>query len=229
MQLRLDRFTFKNDTKCFIQLANDHQAQEAIQRLNNAKLHGKPISVKPLGAGFQWSRPDRAGKDRETSRSFFQFNEEGNEVAEALKPLLEGRRCILRVQPPGWGSKQGTMSKNKAARQVVNKYMGQFGIEVVGGMSAFFGDKRDEPRLLCIIDFATKEGAEAAIKAINNTVIEDRRTLLEVSKMAPWRAHQVGLVDQKLLKQLQEADLASQKTYPDKYPVSSSVPIEKKM
>lgn len=143
-------------------------------------------------------------------------HDEGNNAAEALKPLLEGRRFMLQVQTPGWPRRENE-SSNKAAERIVIEHMGPFGIESIGDFRPFLGDKKPQPRMLCMIDFATQEGAEKAVEAINDTIIEGRKTILRPSNMAPWRAHQVGKVSPDLLKQLQEKDLAPLETYEDKF------------
>jgi hypothetical protein len=118
---------------------------------------------------------------------------------------------MLQVQTPGWSN------KNKANREAINKHLGSFGIEAIGGTSSFYGDKKPEPRILCFLDFATKEGAEAAIKAIHGTEIEGVRVSLRLSRLAPWRAHQVGKFDMAALQKLQKAGLAPTETHPDKF------------
>jgi RNA recognition motif-containing protein len=209
MQLRFDRFTFQNDRRCFVELASEQQAQDAIQRLQKKKLQGQTLVVKPLVENFIWGRNSEEG--RLSSRHFF---DEGKNAAEAIKPLLEDRRYMLLVQTPGW---QDSKKTNEAANEVLEKHFEPFGVETRSMLRPMFGDKKPEPRLLCFIDFTTKEGAEKAVEAIHEKTIEGRRTKLLSCKLSAWRAHQIGKVDAGLLKQLQEKEIAPKETREDRF------------
>ena len=226
MQLSFDRFTFRNDGRCFVELADDQQAQEAIQRLSKAKLFKQPVRVQAAWPSFRWVQDVHVTEEGGVSRYFYQSNEGKNEAAEAVKPIIEGRRCLLQVQPPGWASDK---TANETARQVIKEHMGKFGIATISSMSAFYGETKKDPRLMCWIDFVTKEGADAAIKEINNTEIQGRLTKLLVSKMAAWRAYQLGKVDPEALKQLQEADLAPKEINENKFALYRKIPVQKQI
>jgi hypothetical protein len=125
---------------------------------------------------------------------------------------------VLSVETPGWNGQKGSKrSVNAIAREVIKKHIGPFGIEAIGGLSPFYGDLKREPQFLTHIDFESREGAQQAAKAIHDTEIEGRRTLLEACKLAPWRADRIGKVDKDVLAQLRESGIASQEPYTDKF------------
>jgi RNA recognition motif-containing protein len=171
------------------------------------------VYVKPVKPDFTWRDVNSPIKTESgnLTRFFYQSLEKGTQVTTALKPLFENRRCMLQVQTPGWSN------KNNANREAINKHLGSFGIECISKTSSFYGDKKPEPRLLCFIDFATEEGAQAAIKAIHDTEIEGVRVSLRQSHLAPWRADQIGRFDMNALQELQKAGRASKETHPDKF------------
>ncbi|KAF2127385.1 hypothetical protein P153DRAFT_295453 [Dothidotthia symphoricarpi CBS 119687] len=213
MQLRLDRFTFHNDTICFVELANEKQAQDAANRLNGKILLEKSVTVStPLKDGFVWKQGWQP--DSETSGSRYFLHEDDAAPHEAIKPLLEGRRVMFSVMTPGWGDGI-TSTRQKASREILHKHLDKYGIEAISGLSPFLGDKRPSPRLLCFIDFETKEGATSAMEALHETEIEGRKVWIKPSEIAPWRAHHFGKVNQSVLATLQEKGLAPQELNED--------------
>ncbi|EAT87282.2 hypothetical protein SNOG_04891 [Parastagonospora nodorum SN15] len=210
-QCRLDRFTFQNDTRCFIELATEEQAQKAIEALNGIEFMHKSIVVAPMKDGFVWAKKPESSHDS----YFFDVNEVS--PSEALKPLLEERRLMFSVQPPGWGPKIGGSGHNDIARHHMERHLGQFGITCFSKLAPFYGDLKQRPRMLCFIDFETKSGADQAVRAFDDKEMEGCKVRLQPCKLAPWRAHQVGKVDKALLSQLQEKGLASTEPYEDKF------------
>ncbi|KAF2833446.1 hypothetical protein CC86DRAFT_461812 [Ophiobolus disseminans] len=210
MQLRLDRFTFHNSSMCCIELASEEQAQRATGELDNIELLRRKIRVKPLREDFVW------GSTAEQAHSRY-FDEHEISPSEALRPLLEGRRMLFSVQPPGWGEPNSSVDHNKIAKQVLVDHLEKFGIETTGALQPFYGDLKQTPRMLCFLDFKTKGGADQAVQAIHETDIQGRKVWLQQAVLAPWRAWQIGRVDQAVLAELQEKGLASKEPYEDKF------------
>jgi RNA recognition motif-containing protein len=210
MQMRLDRFTLKNSRRCFIELGSEQQAKMAVNELNNAQLLDEEIIVKPLKDDFVWGFVSEKSNDLGESRY---FDQNTKTVSEAVKPLLESRRMMLSVQTPGWGEKHSTVGHNKIAWDIIERYLGEYGIEAVGDLQPFFGDMQLVPRMLCFVDFKTKAGADQAVQAIHDTEIEGRKVWLKESVLAPWRAHHIGKVDPSVLATLQEKGLAPMETF----------------
>lgn len=76
-------------------------------------------------------------------------------------------------------------------------------------------DSRNDTILLTHVEFSTKEDAQRAVDALNNTVIEGRRVELKPHLVTAVRAEQTGRVDKGVLAQLQEAGLLLPKAEPD--------------
>ncbi|OAL47100.1 hypothetical protein IQ07DRAFT_589976 [Pyrenochaeta sp. DS3sAY3a] len=212
MQIRLDKFTFHNDTMCFVELGSEQQAADAVESLNNSQFQASTIIAKILKPDFVWG-PLTARQTGAASRYFF---DEGNGAEEAVRPLLEGRRKMLSVQTPGWGDPKGTVSEaNATAIEIIHNTFDKYGLECVGSLRPFYGDKKSKPRMLCHLDFKTIEGAEKAVRDLDDTEIAHRRTWVKNSEPSAWRAHQIGKVNPALLTQLQEAKIAPEETYDD--------------
>jgi RNA recognition motif-containing protein len=214
IQIQHDRFSFTNRGSCFIELASEQQAQEAVQKLNGKKFMDSKLAVTPIKEDFIWGGSPNSPENVTNERYFL---DEGNQAAEAIRPILEGRRYILKVATPGWASKDQSENQNQVARRLIAEHFGPFGLEAVGQLSVFYGDHKSHPRMLCMIDFKTQEGAERAVAALDNTEIEGRLTQLVVSRPAPWRADQMGKVDKSLLKALEEKGLLDEPVREDKF------------
>lgn len=210
----MDRFTFHNNGLCFVELSSEEEAQKALKVLHETKSEKSEWKAAPVKKDFVWGSYPGTNKTGEGVSRF--FVDEGTNASEALRPLIEGRRKLFAVQPPGWGPEQSSAGHNKKARQVVQDHFGKYGIETISKMEPFFGDKLSHPRMLCFIDFTTKDGADQAAEN-HDPEIEGRKVWLSPVVMAPWRAHQVGKVDAALLAELQEKGLASKETYEDKF------------
>ncbi|KAH7389450.1 hypothetical protein DE146DRAFT_680304 [Phaeosphaeria sp. MPI-PUGE-AT-0046c] len=211
IQLTVDRFTFHNNGLCFVELSSEEEAQKALKALHGTGLKDSNIKAIPVKEDFVWG-----GQTKSRGGSRF-FIDEGENASEALRPLIEGRRKMLCVQPPGWLSENSSVGHNQKARQVVQDHFGKYGIETIGKLEPFFGDKLSHVRMLGFIDFATKDGADRVVKDFENTEIEGRKVCFREVVMAPWRAHQVGKVNAALLAKLQQKGLASKETYEDKF------------
>jgi hypothetical protein len=215
--LRLDRFSFQNDKRCFIEFENKQDAQKAVQVLNDTGFMNQKIVVQPLKADFVWdSGVQKHGDSHRLSLSRYFYDGETSPF-DALQPLLEGRRILLQLQTPGWGERHSTIGHNKIALGKIEDHLGKYGIEAVSGMQPFYGDMKPHPRMLCLIDFKTTAGADQAIQEVNETEIDGRTVWLKKSETAPWRAHQIGKVDRSLLAELQEKGLAPLEIHEDRF------------
>ncbi|KAH7371504.1 hypothetical protein BKA66DRAFT_423885 [Pyrenochaeta sp. MPI-SDFR-AT-0127] len=215
IQIRMDRFTFHNEAMCFVELGSEKQAAEAVQQLNGSEFQAKSIVARPMKEDFTWGPRIDVSKGYSARRHFY---DDGVSSRDAAMPLVEGRRMMLSVQTPGWGTADLNVSgRNKVVLDIIDQYFGKYGIEALGGLHPFYGDKKANPRLLCFIDFKTKQGADLAVAETHDTQIEGRKTWLQLSNPSPWRAHQIGKVDKALLVELQEKGLLPQETYEDKF------------
>lgn len=216
--MQLDRFTFHNNTSCFVELENEVQVSKALQSLDKLKFMRKTIFARPMREDFIWGRTPRQSEEQQINGRNRYFYAEGSGPSDALRALREGRRMMLSVQTPGWGTQDMIVStRNKHSLAIIEQYLGKYDIEAIGNLSPFYGDKKDHPRMLCFMDFRTKAGANQAVVDLQDTEIEDRRVLLRPSSPSPWRSHQIGKVDKTLLEELQAMGLASMETYDDKF------------
>ncbi|KAI4950471.1 hypothetical protein J4E91_004354 [Alternaria rosae] len=216
--MRLDRFTFQNDTMCFVELGSGAEAAKVISELQDVEIQRKNLKVKPLKDDFVWG-PVQEKRDQPYPTRYF-FDEGTAAALEAVRPLLEGRRLMVRVQTPGWTPNAGISKQKQNAQRILDEYFAKHGtIERISDFSPFYGDKKAEPRLVCFIDFATKEGADKAIENIHNKEIEGHLTWLTRSETNQWRSHQIGKVAPEALKQLQESGVApkDEELYEDKF------------
>lgn len=212
--MRVDAFTFHNDSRCFVELGSPEEARKAIEQLHETEIHQKKMTVLPLKDDFEWGPKKSAKEPPFESRYFY---DEGNAAQEAIQPLIEGRRTMLSVQTPGWspGSTMGTAKHN--ALDIIAQNFGQYGIERVGDISVFYGDKKANPRMLCLIDFKTKEGVEQAIKEKHETQINDRLVWLQRSEPSPWRVQQFWKSVPQAIEDLQEKGVLSKEMHEDRF------------
>lgn len=216
IQLNLDRFNFHNNGMCSVELSSREEAQKAVKALRGIVFKDSNLKAEPAKEDFVWGSRDKYNsKAGETGSRY--FVDEGANASEALRPVFEGRRKMFSVQPPGWLSENSSVGHNAKARQVIQDHFSKYGIESVSKMEPFFGDKLSHVRMLCFIDFATKDGADRVVEEFENAEIDGRKVAFRSVVMAPWRAHQVGKVNAALLAELQEKGLASKETYDDKF------------
>jgi RNA recognition motif-containing protein len=202
--MRVDRFSFRNDTKCFVELGSEAEATKIIGELNSTELQGKKLVVTPIADQFIWGF-SREKRPRPFGGRYF-YDEGTESVFEAARPLLEGRRLMLQVKTPGWLPKSPISQQKLNTNRILEQYFAKHGaIERVSDFSTFYGDLQPKPRIACFIDFATREGADNAIEKIHNTEIEGRLTWLTRSIPGKWRAEQIGKLAPEVLKQLQES------------------------
>jgi len=211
-QFRIDRFTFHNDSYYHAELASPEQAEAAISQLHLStalserdKQH--PIIVKLMDPEkFRWKGI--------TSLSNRFFYDEGDNAAKALLPVKEGRRVQVRVQTPfwkpTWPEKPAKISASRKGygAKLMRDAFERFGIEAMSDVA--FNDSRvtEEPKHYCHIDFKTKEGAEEAIRELDETELEERKIEVRKNEVNGWRAQQFGRVDMDLLEELQQLGLA---------------------
>ncbi|CAG5182005.1 uncharacterized protein ALTATR162_LOCUS9944 [Alternaria atra] len=189
---------------CYLELGSEAEAAKVIKELDGLEEQGSKMVAKPLKADFIWGDAGKRNVEPFGSRYFY---DEGIAASDAIRPLLENRRTMLSVQTPGWSAGDRVSVAKQNASQIIERYFGKYGIERIGDISPFYGDKKQNPRLLCFMDFKTKEGAENAINDYHNTEIEGRLTWLKFSEPANWRSHQIGKVSPEALKKLQESSL----------------------
>lgn len=173
---------------------------QAVQKLDDKLLKGSSVVVRPLNKDFYWDQGFKKDK------AFFFLDE--NTPSQAIQPLLQGRRIVLQVEGSGWQSQEGSgKSVNVTRREIIEKHIGPFGIEVIGSLNPIWRQKGRDRTFLANIDFASKEGAEQAIKAFHGKEVEGKRVYLIPSTLNSTRAKQMGDVDQGVLEQVRDRGL----------------------
>lgn len=207
-QLRLNRFSFGNDAFFHAELANEEQASEAIETMHKTKFLGKfRMRVRPLLPNFEW-------KNLSNNFNRWVYEEGSSAVANAVVPIKEGRRFELHVEPPAWKSQSNLEPVDqKTARvlhceKVIAEAFDRFGIESMSSPAIFPENVPPEPKHFCQIDFKTKEGAEEAVRAMDNTKLEGLLILVRKMKLREGRSRQIGRLNMGVLKELQELGLA---------------------
>jgi hypothetical protein len=206
LSLRLDRFTFNHDRKAAIELESAEQAQKAIELLHNHEpnIKGAKIYVVPLKSEYEWEIPTHA-----SSRGTAKVDSSDAGLEAAIQPIIDGRRLMFSVLPPGWADLKARVNvRNEANRDVIKRTLEPYGIEVVGRASTNWGDKSQTPRFLAFVDMKTKQGADEAIRKVNDTVVQGLPVALQLSQMPAWKAYRLGQVDKERLAMLQEKGLA---------------------
>ncbi|KAH7084727.1 hypothetical protein BKA63DRAFT_1569 [Paraphoma chrysanthemicola] len=194
LQMRLDRFSFENDKRCFVELATEDEAKRALQYLNRTLFMEQEILVTPMKKAFIWG-PEREAHSILATRFFYP---DILSPKAALAPLIEGRRIQLRVQPPGWKRPDGSDTLRKAIARVIEENFADFGIEAVSKLIPFSGPS-EATKYLCSIDFTTKSGADEAIDRFNDAEIEGRKVQLQRASLSTGFARQIGKIDPSLL------------------------------
>ncbi|KAH7094377.1 hypothetical protein FB567DRAFT_585754 [Paraphoma chrysanthemicola] len=197
LQMRLDRFSFENDRRCFVELATEEQAKRALEHLNKTLFMEQEMLITPMKEAFIWG-PEREAHSILATRYFYP---DILSPKAALAPLIEGRRIQLRVQPPGWKSSNGSDTLRKASARVIEENFANFGIEAVSKLKPFPG-RSEAAKFLCLIDFATKSGADEAIDRFNDSEIEGRKVQLRRVAVSAVFARQIGKIDPSLLAML---------------------------
>jgi hypothetical protein len=84
-----------------------------------------------------------------------------------------------------------------------------FGLETIGSLIPPFNQRRKSDRSpLTQVEFASKEGGEQAVEALNDKPIEGRRVwLVKQEFIHPSTADRIGRMDKRVLEQLQQAGL----------------------
>jgi hypothetical protein len=233
IQMRMDRFNFKNDTSCFIELASEEQALKAVEVLHQTKLLDHTIKVMPLMRSFVWQSVDR---DPNLHSSQWLFVTD-SVLSDAVTPLVEGRRVMLYVQTPGWLPDSTKKAHVEACTRIIEAHFGKQNIEAISTIPSSRNMKKvlkSDPRMLCLIDFKTKDGAEKAIQAIHDTEIGGCKVLLQPGIVSPWGAKSIERYDPLLLVELQEKRLAPSQTeldgffgrYPGKKKMNKKTKVE---
>ncbi|KAI2474789.1 hypothetical protein Ptr902_04717 [Pyrenophora tritici-repentis] len=218
LQMVIDRFNFCNNSFVFAELGSEEEAKRLVEQWGNlTSLHKYMGGVQHIKPDFVWSRlPSETREICPTSKPRF-FIPQGSTTRDALRPLEEGRRMMLSVKTPGWFPKLRVGEAREKNFEVIGRLLSKHGIEAISGHAPFYGDMQQMPRLLCMMDFETKEGAEKASLEIHDTVVEGRLTWLRPAEPAPWRVHQYAKYDPEYVAELQEKGLVTKETYEDKF------------
>ena len=99
--------------------------------------------------------------------------------------------------------------------RIIQETFEEYGIDNVGDIHPFYGDLKTEPRLLCYMDFKTKEGADEAVRKHHDTEIGGRRTWLTPSTPNAYRTHHFAKVAPKIVAELQEQGILPKETRED--------------
>lgn len=195
---RIDRFTFGNDSNAFVELASEEQAKKAVEALNGQQMQKRTLKVLPMSSTFTWD-----SGFKEENRMFFY---DKDTAVRAVQSIIDGRRCTLYVENPGWKAEKGErFSTQGKRREVVKRTLEPFGLEAIGGITTIWNhDKRKSMSVLTSIDFESKEGAERAMKALDNQVVEGKRVQLKPYVLSQVRAEQISRVDKSVLAHLQQ-------------------------
>ncbi|KAF2642296.1 hypothetical protein P280DRAFT_262648 [Massarina eburnea CBS 473.64] len=206
LTMKMNRFTFNGNTHAYIELPNPEEAQKAVEKLKDATIPGEPspMRVSIVYPDFSWTRFD---SNESHSDRWVMTDADG--IAEAIAPLLEGRRVNFNVKAPGWASlDQKIRLRSAENRDVVIRNLSKYGLESVGKTMVNWGDLTSIPRFLCFVDFSTKAGAEKAIRELDNTEIEGLPVSLVLTVVPLIKAHRIGQMDRATLNDLQKAGLA---------------------
>lgn len=169
--------------------------------------------VRPVKSSFYWEQGFK--KDQR-----FFFHDE-NTPSQAIQPLIEGRRYVLHVESPGWVKKGSDKSVNTIIREIIKKHFEPFGLEVIGALNPAWRDYKKDRMFLTHIDFASKEGAEQAVEALDEKKVEGKQIWLKPCTFNPKRTEQIGNVDKGVLAQLHESGFIPPR--PNKAPSEESV------
>ncbi|KAF1926146.1 uncharacterized protein M421DRAFT_423136 [Didymella exigua CBS 183.55] len=209
LQMRIERFTFQSDTSAFIELGSKEQVDKAVKALNNQKVNGRTLKVTPMSDTFYW---DSGFKKHQR---FFYYD--ATTPSQAIQGVLDGRRYRLYVENPGWVPEvDEAMSVNAKRREVINKAFEPFNVEAIGAVHPVWKkDGRGHKTFVTHIEFSTKEDAQRAVDALNDTVVEGKLVELKPFTVIGKRAEHIGRVDKGVLAQLQEAGLLTSEGDPD--------------
>lgn len=198
MMYRVDRFTFETDSSVFVELASEEEAKKAIEALDGQKILERSLKVNPLSETFYWDSGFK--KDQ---RIFFY---DKDAASQAVQGLIDGRRYRFYVENPGWvAAKNEGISSQAKRREIVMNALAPFGVEALGRINPIWNsDRRSASTILTVLDFETKEGAERAVEALNDQIIEGKRVQLKPFSVSARRAEQIGKLDKNVLAQLQQ-------------------------
>lgn len=196
----MDRFTFEGSSAAFVELDSEEQVQKAVKALDGLNISKRPLRVSRLADTFEWDAENRM------RTQYFVYDTAA--ASQAIQPLLEGRRYTVFVEKPGWISERKlAKSAMQQRREILDRMFQSFNVEAMGGINpAWKFGKSVEMIWVTFVDFRTKEDAQRALDALNNSVVEGKRVeLRQYSTVYPRRAEQIGKVDKGVLTQLQEA------------------------
>jgi hypothetical protein len=202
--MNMDRFRYEGDTYASVELTDEKQAQKAIKELSGNESIGNAIYLRALNPDFDWDNFHNAG------RKYSHFvREDESGTRQAIQPLVEGRRVRISAKSPSWGSKGDSPAQRRdTGRKVLERAFDQFGIESISKITPQFLEKSFYPKFFCHIDFTTKQGADEAISAMNDTDVEGVLVWTKPTEVDAVKAYHIGRVNKGLLAELQEKGLA---------------------
>jgi RNA recognition motif-containing protein len=204
IDMMIDRFRYENNTHASVQLANEQQAQKAVQALHGSKGLGGEIVVRAMDPEHTWDYARNSPKPYS-----FLVPEDHAGLRSAVDPIIEGRRVRVSVKNPAWGKKEDSPAqRHNTDIKAIERMYSPFGIEAISRTSPQYGQKSFEPKYFCHIDFATKKGADEAIQATNDTEFEGVPIKARLTQVDPAKAYQIGRIERALLVELQEKNLA---------------------
>lgn len=213
--MQIDRFTFYNNSTVFAELGSEEEAKRLVQKWNNGASLSEKIRVRPIKRDFFWGETDKA--NNKTPYISRYFTPQGNAARDALRALDEGRRRMLSVQTPGWSPNTTVRAARENNLRIIEKLFSKYAVECISGLSPFYGGKQQKPRMLCSVDFKTKEDAENATRDIHDTVVEGQTTWLQPVEPAAWRTHQYAKFAPEYVAELQEKGVLTKETYENKF------------
>jgi len=222
--MQIDRFTFHNNTIVFVELASKEEAERIVERWGKGTSLSEGLRVRPIKDDFHWGEADLGGQTVAFKSRY--LIAQGSAARDALRTLEERRRMMLSVHTPGWSPESAVSVARENALRIMERLFSKYRVESIGDIAPFYGDKQGTPRLLCMVDFATKEDANNAAKEIDDTEVEGRLTWLRRSKAAAWRTHQYAKFEPEYVAELQEKGVLTKETYEDKY--NNPLPKDKK-
>lgn len=198
--MSLDIFRLKNTSYAIAELASEEEVPKAVNALHDKQLHERKLIVQGVKPDFSWSQTSAKRK--------LVVSTENMDLSQAVKPLLEGRRIIFKVEHPGWAPDNQKISVR--LQQNMDKafsLLSNYGVECTSRPQVIWQGHPNEAKYFCTVDFETKAGAEEAIRALDNAKIDGKLVRLLLSEPSLERERLLAKLDPKALAQLQKAGI----------------------
>jgi len=222
--MQVDRFTFQNNTIVFVELASKEEAGRIVEQWGNGTSQSEGLRVRAIKDDFHWGETDM-GNQTTPFRSRY-IIAQGSAPRDVLRALEESRRMMLSVQTPGWSPNTAVSVAKEEALRIIGRLFSKYRLEGISDISPFYGDRQQRPRMLCVVDFETKEDADNAAREIDDTEVEGRLTWLRPYEASAWRTHQYAKFEPEYVAELQEKGVLTKETYDDKF--NTPLPKDKK-